>query len=557
MRKSYIGSSYIISSLGFGIDENCNSMLSQKVNSTLWRGYFPICSIDAQRLEQKINQYRLAAFTKVEQLSIIAIEELKCDKTSLLESDRTLLILSTTKGNIDLLSTNVDKCRLTSSAETIANYFGLKNCPVVISNACISGLSSITAASDFIKNALYDNVIVVGVDILSEFVIQGFNSFKSISKNICRPYDVSRDGLTIGEACGAVVVTATKMGNSIEVAGGGGSNDANHISGPSRTGDGLALAINGALTDANITASEIGFVNTHGTATLFNDQMESKALTLTKLNEVPLNCFKQYIGHTLGASGVVESILCCEQLKRNILYGVRGFEELGVPHQLNISAQNRDIDAVYALKTGSGFGGSNAAIIFKRADHMVAEQRANISVNSQRVATIAMQGDGKVNFNEYIRAQYKTLGDSNLKFYKMDNLCKLGYIASIKLLEGFSFDCESSEIAVVLSNKNSSLDSDLRHQNSIETVPLDEVSPAIFVYTLPNIVAGEIAIKHKIQGETIFFIAENYDEQFMCNYAEGLFRKGIKYVIYGWCELLGSDFSVDLTMIKNRESSRK
>lgn len=135
----------------------------------------------------------------------------------------------------------------------------------------------------------------------------------------------------------------------------------------------------------------------------------------------------------------------------------------------------------------------------------------------------------------------------------MDNLSKLGYIASIKLLNGFNFDCNPSEIALVLSNKSSSLDSDLKHQNCIDTMPIEEISPAIFVYTLANIVAGEIAIKHKIQGETSFFISESYNEKFMKQYAANLIEKGSKYVIYGWCELLGSEYSANITMIKKKQ----
>ena len=551
-RRAYVGDSYVISSLGFGIAENCDFLAEQKTNTGLWEGEFPICSIDNTKLQQKVEEYALFAFTKVEQLSIIAIEELQCDRNSILESDKTLFILSTTKGDIDLLSTNIEKCFLANTADVIARYFGLKNTPIVVSNACISGLTSIIIASDFVRRGVYDNVIVVGVDIISEFVIRGFNSFKSISKNICRPYDLNRDGLTIGEACGSVVITSTKNKGSIEIAGGANSNDANHISGPSRSGDGLALAMRGAMEDANVTSLDIDFVNSHGTATVFNDEMESKAITLEGLNDVPLNCFKQYIGHTLGASGVVESILCCEQLRCNTVYGVRGFTTLGVPHALNISAENRTINAKYALKTASGFGGCNSAIVLKKSDDEVCLCKQNIKIESETVATVEITECNGVHFKEFIKEQYKALGESNIKFYKMDNLSKLGYIASLKLLKGFHFDCESSEIALILSNRSSSLDSDLKHLNCIDTMPVEEISPAIFVYTLANIVAGEIAIKHKIQGETTFFISESYNEKFMRGYAESLFRKGVKYVIYGWCELLGSEYSTKLTMIKNR-----
>ena len=152
-------------------------------------------------------------------------------------------------------------------------------------------------------------------------------------------------------------------------------------------------------------------------------------------------------------------------------------------------------------------------------------------------------------FSEFIRAEYKSTGDVNMKFYKMDNLCKLGYIAALKILNGFRFDCKTTEIALILCNKSASLDSDKKHQNIIDTLPTEEVSPAIFVYTLANIVAGEIAIKHKIQGETTFFINSNYDEHFILDYSKSLLNKGMKYVIFGWCELLDEEYELDIKIL--------
>ena len=555
-RKSYVNGSYIISSLGFGIEDNCKAILNQEVNSQLWNNQLPLCAIDKDILEQKVSRYGLASFTKVQQLSIIAIEELFEGDRDVLGSDKTLFILSTTKGDIDLIKTDIDSCFLFNTAKTVADYFEMKNKPVVVSNACISGVSSIIIAADFVRNGDYDNVLVVGVDVLSEFVIKGFNSFKSVSQNMCRPYDAQRDGLTIGEACGAILISSEENDSAVEVAYGAISNDANHISGPSRTGDGLALAIEKAMTGANVTSSEIGFINAHGTATSFNDEMESKAMNLMGLNDAPLNSLKSYIGHTLGASGVVESILCCEQLKRNVVYGVKGFENLGVPHLLNISAKNRGLEVDCALKTASGFGGCNAAVILKKVSSDLLSdlpsEELKQKVESEVVSAIKIEKKDVDSFSEYVRSQFKSLGDGNIKFYKMDNLSKLGYIASLELLNGFTFDCRPSEIALVLSNRSSSLDSDLRHQNSIDILPIEEISPTIFVYTLANIVTGEIAIKHKIQGETTFFIDDSYNASFMKKYSENLLQKGVKYVIYGWCEYLNDEFSAEMIMIKNR-----
>lgn len=143
---------------------------------------------------------------------------------------------------------------------------------------------------------------MAGFDLLSDFIVSGFNAFKSVSPTLCRPYDAARDGLTLGEACGAVLLTRDRRlsGTGVSVAGGGISNDANHISAPSRTGDGLWYAIRAALAEAGTGAGEVGLVNTHGTATAYNDEMESKALHLAGLCGVPCNSLKPYFGHTLG-----------------------------------------------------------------------------------------------------------------------------------------------------------------------------------------------------------------------------------------------------------------
>ena len=149
----------------------------------------------------------------------------------------------------------------------------------MISNACISGVSAIVVASRLIRSGEYDHVFVAGFDLLCDFIVSGFNAFKSVSPVLCRPYDAARDGLTLGEAGGAVLLTADRglSATGVTVAGGGISNDANHISAPSRTGDGLAFAIRAALREASLGAAAIGMVNPHGTATLYNDEMESRA----------------------------------------------------------------------------------------------------------------------------------------------------------------------------------------------------------------------------------------------------------------------------------------
>ena len=139
----------------------------------------------------------------------------------------------------------------------------------------------------------------------------------------------ARDGLNLGEACGAVLLSSEGTEEHVILSGGAVSNDANHISGPSRTGDGLYFAIRQAMQEAGTAPQDISFVNAHGTATVYNDEMESKALTLAHLEQVPVHSLKPYFGHTLGASGIIESIVCMHELKQGILFGTPGYENAG------------------------------------------------------------------------------------------------------------------------------------------------------------------------------------------------------------------------------------
>ncbi|MDR2773741.1 MAG: beta-ketoacyl synthase [Tannerella sp.] len=283
-----------------------------------------------------------------------------------------LFILSTTKGNIFLLNENgqegygQDQLYLWRSAELTARFFGNSNRPLVVSSACISGASAIIAAQRELRSKRYDYVIVVGADVLSEFIVTGFQSFKALSREVCKPFDANRTGLNIGEAVATLVMTECpddKVGNgNIAFTAGAVRNDANHISGPSRTGEGACLALRKVL--EGIDPDEIAFVCAHGTATLYNDEMESIALTCAGLQHTPVNSLKGYYGHTLGAAGVMESIISVHALKDGTILKTYGFETLGVTNPLDIVTENRNTAKRYCIKMLSGFGGCNVAVLF-------------------------------------------------------------------------------------------------------------------------------------------------------------------------------------------------
>ena len=227
----------------------------------------------------------IEGYTPLEALLITQIHEVLNKSRLSLDTDRVQLIISTTKGNVGLLEGNTDNLPqdafLYETAKKIGGYFNASKSPVVISNACISGVSAAVVGRRMILAGECDHAVVAGCDLLNDFITSGFASFKSISDEVCRPYDAARKGLNLGEACACYLLTSDKnkaQAPYIRLTGGSVTNDANHISGPSRTGDGLYYAIRNAMEEAGIDASEVGFVNTHGTATAYNDEMESSSL---------------------------------------------------------------------------------------------------------------------------------------------------------------------------------------------------------------------------------------------------------------------------------------
>ena len=494
-------------------------------------------------------------YTRFESLLIEQLQSVVEASGVDLSDDDTQLVISTTKGNVDYLERDCEeipeRAYIDVAAQLVANYFRCKNKPIIISNACISGVSAFVVARWLLASGKSKHVVVAGCDALCEFITAGFASFKSISPNPCKPYDATRDGLTLGEAAGAVLLTTESSladGSGIYLSGGAITNDANHISGPSRTGDGLYYAISQAMCEAGVESSDIGFVNTHGTATRYNDEMESKAVAWAQLCDKPLNSLKGYIGHTLGASGVVETIICAEELKQGYIFGTKGFNESDTPHKLALSSDIQHFENRCCVKTASGFGGCNAAIVLSIGDRGVA---ASARCCDAAVVAEYTLPKSELPFAEFIRNEFKEFGQSNMKFYKMSDMSKALYVAVENLLgtEGFG-DVEPTRRAIVLANRSASLDADAIHQDILNRRLPEGASPAAFVYTLANVAAGEMCIRHKIQGDNTFFI-EAEDSGLTERYAYSLLEGDrADAVICGWCEYLKGEWSVKIKLIK-------
>jgi 3-oxoacyl-[acyl-carrier-protein] synthase-1 len=378
MRDVFVTETNCITPIGFDVTTNvknigeCVSGIQLHQNSSLMKTSFYASIISEMDLNTAFAKISPADnYTKLEKMMILALHPI-VEKSKLDFNDKTAFILSTTKGNVTALKNkseeNFQKAQLPQLAKTVANFFKFKTEPIVISNACVSGIMAVSVAKRLIQSEMYDNVFIVAGDEVSEFVLSGFNSFQAMSNAPCKPYSKNRNGVTLGEAAAAVLVSSNKANSKIKIIGDGSINDANHISGPSRTGEGLFRSIESALAEAEIKATQIDFISAHGTATSFNDEMEAIAFNRLGLENTPVNSLKGFYGHTLGASGLLEAVIGIQSVLESKLFISLGFDELGVSQLINVIEKNENKNSRYFLKTASGFGGCNSAVLFEKVN---------------------------------------------------------------------------------------------------------------------------------------------------------------------------------------------
>lgn len=367
----FIGPSAIISSVGEGSHANFN-LLKQGVSgiqliddTTYVKEVLPLAKINDEFMSTWQSRYQTAS--RFDSMLLACLDQFKqtCDLD--LSKAEVQIILSTTKGNIELLedAQNRHQLTLSYSASLIRQFTNNPNEVLIVSNACISGISATIIGKRLIEAGKYKHVLIVGADVLSKFVISGFSAFHALSKSPCKPFDLNRQGVTLGEAA-ACILLSSEIKSEVTVSGGCISNDANHISGPSKTGEELAYCITKSLAEAGLNSQAVDFISAHGTATPYNDEMESKAFELAQLSHAPVFSLKGNYGHTLGAAGVLEIAIATICLTEQTLLASKGFDELGVSGKITMSTNTESKNLRVAVKTGSGFGGCNAAVVLER-----------------------------------------------------------------------------------------------------------------------------------------------------------------------------------------------
>lgn len=436
---------------------------------------------------------------------------------------------------------------------------------LTVSNACVSGLSALIVARRLLEMGAYDYAIVAGCDVQSRFIVAGFQSFMAMSPEPCRPFDEDRCGLNLGEAAATIIFK--RCSDDEDVSGqwvalpGFMRNDAYHISTPSRTAEGSYLA----LTAAKGHVASPLCISAHGTATLYNDEMEASAIYRASMGEVPVTALKGYFGHTMGAAGILESILTMHALQEGWIPATLGFNALGTSRPIHVINRHQPLSPQQNLhpsfiKMMSGFGGCNTAMGFEMlrdskgregilkdikgrmcsgGEAKLMEPALSVRITPEGVTLCgeALTVDG-ANGKSMLTALYRKYVGDYPKFYKMDLLSRLGFIAAELLFqkEGAHAAFDQSR-AVLLFGQSASCVADRSFEATIQPGDNYFPSPADFVYTLPNIVLGEIAIRHQLHGETCYFALSERDDALIHQLVSQAFLDpATTSALYGWID---------------------
>lgn len=593
-------STNIVSPLGMSSQENWRAVMQGRSALRRLENYkgIPLPFVASVFTPEQVEDLAIEGFTRFESLAIRSVTEALTHTDLDVHGERTIFILSTTKADVEELGfaaeRDGDYHRPALSAQRIAEHVGIGGGAIVYCNACISGVSAQILADRLISTGHYDNAVVCGADLVSSFTASGFLSFKSLSNEACRPFDADRQGLNLGEAAATIVFTradSLREGDWLFECGEM-DNDAFHLSTPAPSGEGARTVLEAVMKGRD--ASELAFVSAHGTATMFNDQMESVAIEKAGLSAVPLTALKGWFGHTLGASGVLEVILGMMAVSESVVLPLRGFREIGVSGKVNVSSELRVTDKNSFLKMISGFGGCNAAALYRRvregkeretapelkeADHLKGETAPGLKEAAHSMSETAPElketahsmGETAPSLKELHRVHIlpdgvtldgkplpiqsqgagllseiyrKYVGDYP-KYHKMDALSRLAFLATELLLSRGDVP-QDSKRATILFNRTSSVVADRCHLGSIAKPGEFYPSPSVFLGTLPNIATGEIAIRHGYTGETSLYITDFRDEALMKKVVSSSFSQGgFRSLICGFvdCGFVNREFA--------------
>ena len=539
----------IISSIGNNLEETYNSLVERKTGITKIEILETLRKDEFLLGEIKLTHNQLIeiaevdsekAWTRTALLGIIAAKQAVADAA--IDTSNSALISASTVGGMDrseLFYTDflteakqkkyIDSHHAGNSTEMIAEQCGINGLITTISTACSSSLNSIMFGTRLIKSGKTKSAIVGGTDALSKFTLNGFNTLMILDREHCRPFDNSRTGLNLGEGAAYFVLeekeSAIKAGKKIyaEVSGYANANDAHHQTASSENGEGPFLAMKNALISAEIKPSEIDYINAHGTGTNNNDLTEGIAIKRLFGEKIPVfSSTKAYMGHTLGAAGVIESVIAILTLKNKTAFPNINFktpiEEIGL---IPITELTKLTEAKYVLTNSFGFGGNDSSIVFGAVN-----EKINNTTTDEKPKQIFINGSGcispqntlngfnpdeeifetKTNFLEIQKPNYRDFINPKL-LRRMSKIVRMGIVAAKTAMDEAGIDKPDA----ILTGTGMGCQRDTeKFLNSMIENKEGLLAPTAFIQSTHNTVGGAIALGLKNHETNLTYVHRTF-----------------------------------------------
>ena len=328
----------------------------------------PAIPSSLRQFDTRNNRLALSALQQIESTVYAAIEQYGAERVAVVVGTSTSGIADGEVTYGQMLATgefpsdyHYRKQELGNLSDFVAAYFGLQGPCYAISTACSSSGRVYLTAKRMLQAGLADAVIVGGADTVCRLTLNGFNGLEALSPTLCQPFSVNRSGINIGEAAAFMLLSHAPA--KVALLGVGDSSDAHHISAPHPDGAGAEQAMRKALQDAKLTAQDIGYINAHGTATLLNDSMESKAIFRVFGDRVPVSSTKHLTGHTLGAASATEAAIAWHILSRDLNLPKQCCQHKAPDIEISLVEQEIKLGRKAILSNSFAFGGNNISLI--------------------------------------------------------------------------------------------------------------------------------------------------------------------------------------------------
>lgn len=424
-----------------------------------------------------------------------------------LTGKRVALISGTTVGGMDLTEQYFERMKTDDSllylpqsnecgksTEEMASLSGLDSAEVcTISTACSSALNSIILGSEMLKRDEVDIVIAGGSEALSRFHLNGFNTLMILDKEICRPFDDTRAGLNLGEGAAFVVLERDSDRSVAYVTGYGNRCDAFHQTASSDNGEGAYLAMKEALEMAELSPSEIQYVNAHGTGTPNNDITESQSLKRIFGEEMPeVSSTKSFTGHTTSASGSIEAVICILAMQNNFTPGNLGWKnqiEGGITPTLG----NAEINLENVICNSFGFGGNDSSLVLSKSRPVENEFITPGYTYSVAADVVITEADDLKELKEFI---------SPMESRRMGKLQKAAHLSSLRAMKAAGIECPD---AIVTATSGGMLEISMQFLDDISANDEELLKPTLFMQSTHNTLSSAIAIRSKCHGYNITY----------------------------------------------------